>query len=110
MTDSKTIIGADGSQTEVALTTDDLQQRQIDQAQHDAKMAAASAEQARRTTIYSDPDFTDMAGRLQNATSPQIDAWVQNNVANMAQARKVLSAVIKTLAYTIRRLDMQGPP
>ena len=52
----------------------------------------------RRTAFKAEPDRADLLNRLKTASPAQIDTWVDANVANLADARKVLKAIIKVIA------------
>ena len=57
-----------------------------------------SLEMQRQDGIINDPQNTNLRDKLTNATSAQIDNWLQNNVTDLASARVVLGAIIKFLA------------
>lgn len=65
--------------------------------------AALTAQLAHAAEIRSDSSRADMLARLQSATPAQIDAWLANNVTNLAQARTVLGIILKLIALDARR-------
>lgn len=67
-----------------------------------AEKDAADAQQARDDELKAIADVQDLADRLKTATPAQIDTWVDNNMNNIAQARTVMKALLKVLAYALR--------
>jgi hypothetical protein len=56
----------------------------------------------RDAAFRADATRVDMLTRLKNATPAQIDAYIEANVTNLAQARAFLKALTKVLALAIR--------
>ena len=48
--------------------------------------------------LKSDAAYVDLLNRAKTSTAAEIDAWFQANVTTVAQARGVLSAIVKLLA------------
>jgi hypothetical protein len=67
--------------------------REIEEQQREDRVAQLKAQS----------DVVDLANRLKNSTPAEIDAWIDNNVGNLAQARAVLKAMLKVMAYTSRQ-------
>lgn len=63
---------------------------------------ASDAKEARENDLRALSDVQDLANRLKTATPAQIDTWVDNNMNNLAQARTVMKALLKVLAYALR--------
>lgn len=61
-----------------------------------------TAGQVRDTAFKADPARIDLMDRLKNATPQQIETWMTNNVTNLAQARGMLTALVKVLAIVVR--------
>lgn len=57
---------------------------------------------ARRNAIAAETDRIDIVTRLNTATPAQINAWIDNNVTDLASARAVLKAIIKAIALDFR--------
>lgn len=64
--------------------------------------AAQSAELVREQSFVADASRVDLLTRLKTSTPAQIDTWLTNNVTNLAQARTILGAIIKTIALDAR--------
>lgn len=63
--------------------------------------AALDAQAARQASIATDPGRLDLLARLKKATPAEIDAYIEANVTNLAQARNFLKALTKVLAVAI---------
>jgi hypothetical protein len=61
-----------------------------------------AAERQRAATFNGDADRIDMLNRLKTATPAQIDAYIDANVTNLAQARTFLKKLTKVLALAVR--------
>jgi hypothetical protein len=61
-----------------------------------------TARELRDATFKADPDRADMLDRLITATPEQIDAYIEANVTNLAQARTFLKKLTKVLAIAVR--------
>lgn len=103
MADFKCIVGADGTQQMVELTPEEYAQKATDAAAHDAANTQEQNRIAREGTFLAQPDRVDMLARLRQATPAQIDAYVDANVANIAQARAMFKQVLKLLALNVAR-------
>lgn len=57
---------------------------------------------ARMEAFTADPDRIDMIHRLKTATPGQIDAYIEANLTNLAQARSFLKKLTKVLATIAR--------
>ncbi len=60
-----------------------------------------TADDIRLAAIKADPAYIDLFNRARAATAAEIDAWFAANVTTLAQARGVLSAVVKLLAVRL---------
>lgn len=56
---------------------------------------------ARVAGIKADAAYIDLFNRAQTSTAAQIDTWFTANVTTLAQARQVLSAIVKILAVRL---------
>lgn len=61
-----------------------------------------SAEDHRAEIFKSDAGRADLMTRLRTATPAQIDAFIDNNVTTIAQARAVFKAILKAIALDAR--------
>jgi hypothetical protein len=57
-----------------------------------------AAKQQRNQEIMDDPERKDLLDKLGNATNAQISAWIDANVTNLADARKVFKIILRTMA------------
>lgn len=56
---------------------------------------------ARTAAMKADPAYIDLFNRATTSTPAQIDQWFTTNVTTLAQARQVLSAIVKILAVRL---------
>ncbi len=100
--------GAEYSMTEGVITWYILNGDPPTQAEIDAKIAeqeaADAAEATRLTNLKADSGVQDLIQRLQSATPEQIDTWLSNNCTTLAQAQAILAAIIKLLAWQVKRM------
>lgn len=61
-----------------------------------------SSEDLRAETFRSDVGRSDLMTRIRTATPAQIDAFIDNNVTNIAQARAIFKAILKAIALDAR--------
>ena len=60
--------------------------------------AAIAKEEVRQASLVDDDAKLNLSDLVRNKSGDEIDKWLVKNVRNVAQARKVLSAIIKFLA------------
>jgi hypothetical protein len=65
--------------------------------------AEPTADEIRAETFKADPTRVDLLARPRTATPAQIDAYVEANVTNLAQARGMFRAVLKLIALDGRQ-------
>lgn len=70
--------------------------------QEQAEKDANDARDAREGEFKADTERQTLIDQLKTATPAQIDTWVNNNVQNLADARRVLKMLIKVLAIIVR--------
>ena len=102
MADFAQVVGPGGT-THRDLTPEEIAQRDTDRAAYEQRLAARQAAAARENTYVADTERADLLNRLRSATPAEIDAYIDNNVANLAQARTVLKRILKILALNVRR-------
>lgn len=99
----RAVIGADGQVSAVDLTEEEVAQRATDQAAHESRRLAREQRAAREATFLADADRLDLLDRLRTATASQIDAFVDNNIADLADVRRMLKRIIKIVALNVQR-------
>lgn len=62
-----------------------------------------TAAEQRTALFVADPTRADLLDKLRNATLAQIDTYVDNNVANLVDARTMLKKIIKVLALNVQK-------
>ena len=95
----------DGDDYARLVWSDPVQQKPT-RAEVDARIveiASADAAEASRVAAFrGDTSRADLVDRLKTASPSQVDTWVDNNVTNLAGARAVLKAILKTIALDQR--------
>lgn len=72
------------------------------EAAYAALAAARKAGTDRAAAFEADAERADLLDRLRTATPQQIGTWVDNNVTNISEARRVLKAMLKVMAQLAR--------
>jgi hypothetical protein len=60
-----------------------------------------SKREQRQASFATDAGAADLLEKAKTASVAEIDAWLQSNVTNLAQARAVLAAIIKVLVARV---------
>lgn len=98
----KCVVGVDGEAVAVDLTEEELAQQTLDATTSAEIRAANKLARERIIAISQSPRVADLALKLRSATEAQIDTYVDNNSATLAQARQLLKDIIKILAVSLR--------
>jgi hypothetical protein len=85
---------------EMPMTPEEIAEFQARSDAWEADAPKRAAKQQRNDEIMNDPDRKDLLDKLSNATNAQIGAWVDANVTNLADARKLFKIILRVLSNT----------
>ena len=85
---------------EIPLTPEEIAEFEARDAAWAADEPKRAARKQRNEDIADDPERKDLLDKLSNATNAQISNWVDANVTNLADARKLFKIIIRVMART----------
>ena len=83
---------------EVPLTPEEIAEFEERNAAWEADAPKRQARQQRNKDIMDDPERKDLLDKLSNATNAQISNWVDANVTNLADARKLFKIILRVMS------------